>query len=298
MVFVPGENWIICDISGKKILQSKSRKTWDGLRVAPEFWSPKHPQLSIKPIRERMAVYDGRPQRADIWYEVPYGIGSFCLISSNGTRYVCYAVDDGALLVREGTWGNAIRTFYLGQYGFRVADDGALYVTDAGSIKGPLSWKMYTVNGLCFELTVDLDLAVHLTLVTVPEHMNDGTFTLISPGGFSYSIYITDDGAVIAVLGTYGQSSSHFYLGTFSFIVEDDGAVLVRPSGEIHVPVYRMVSPSGIEYLLTCDPDGAVKIGREGHWWNVPSIVATKTQAGHTVNYPITESSDLVWEEE
>ena len=65
MSYTPGDNWCICDISGKKVLQSQTRKTWDGYRVHPDFWYPKHPQLSLRGIPERSTVRDGRPRQAE-----------------------------------------------------------------------------------------------------------------------------------------------------------------------------------------------------------------------------------------
>jgi hypothetical protein len=123
-------------------------------------------------------------------------------------------------------------------------------------------------------------------------------FTLTSAGGVSYVLYIVDDGALIAVSGSWGSVSSSFYLGQYVLTVEDDGAVLARPSGELQQPVYRMVSPGGYEYMLWADDDGAIKVGREGHWWDVASLVMTKAKSPYiepVVTGTITEDGQDAW---
>ena len=39
----------ICDITGFRYRLKDMKKTWDGLLVGPDQWSPKHPQLMRKP---------------------------------------------------------------------------------------------------------------------------------------------------------------------------------------------------------------------------------------------------------
>lgn len=167
MPFSLGDNYCICDLTGKKVLMSRTRKTWDGLRVAAEFWYPKHPQLDVRPIRERMAVRDGRSRPADVLYDPAYGFGTFTLISPDGTDYIVYVDEDGALFVREGTAGTAVLIFYLGHYGITVDNDGALHIQDVVVVKGPPKWKMGShdagVEATIYDLTVDTDLALLVT---------------------------------------------------------------------------------------------------------------------------------------
>ena len=50
MAFASGKySYGICDISGFRYKLKDMRKTWDGLLVGPDQWSPKHPQLMPKP---------------------------------------------------------------------------------------------------------------------------------------------------------------------------------------------------------------------------------------------------------
>ena len=41
--------WGICDITGFRYRLRDMKKTWDGLLVGPDQWSPKQPQLERKP---------------------------------------------------------------------------------------------------------------------------------------------------------------------------------------------------------------------------------------------------------
>jgi hypothetical protein len=167
MTFHPGDNWCICDLTGKKVLMSQTRKTWDGLRVWEKVWYPKHPQLFVRAIKEHIGVRDGRPRPADVTYELPYGYGSFCLRSPDGTLYVVYVEEDGALFVREGSVGTPLDIFYLNRYGFTVDNDGALHVADVGSVMGPPRWLMGAhaagTDATIYEIQVDSgDLAVYV----------------------------------------------------------------------------------------------------------------------------------------
>ena len=46
MTLAAGKNaYGICDITGFRYKLKDMRKTWDGLLVGPDQWSPKHPQL-------------------------------------------------------------------------------------------------------------------------------------------------------------------------------------------------------------------------------------------------------------
>jgi hypothetical protein len=162
MPYKPGDNWIICDISGRKVLMSASKKTWDGLRVHPDYWEPKHPQLDLRAVPDKQAVIDGRPRPPDLFAQLEHGWGAFCLISPNGTTFVIYVVEDGALLVIEGLFGNPIHAFYLGGFSLTVEDDGALLVNPT-DIAGPAAWKMCSPGGIIYDLTVAPDMALLVT---------------------------------------------------------------------------------------------------------------------------------------
>ncbi len=55
----------ICDITGFRYRLRDMKKTWDGLLVGPDQWSPKHPQLDPKPApKDPQALRDARPDQA------------------------------------------------------------------------------------------------------------------------------------------------------------------------------------------------------------------------------------------
>ena len=86
MSYKPGDNWIICDISGRKVLMSKSKKTWDGLRVHPDYWYPRHPQLDVKSRLDSQVVVDGRGRPADQYVGgAKYGLYVYGIPTYGGT---------------------------------------------------------------------------------------------------------------------------------------------------------------------------------------------------------------------
>ena len=56
------KSYAISDRSGLRVKYSKLKTTWDGLRVSPEDWEPKHPQLTpAKNVVDATALFNGRP---------------------------------------------------------------------------------------------------------------------------------------------------------------------------------------------------------------------------------------------
>lgn len=164
--YIPGDPWVICDLSGKQIRMSQSRKTWDGLRVDPEYWYPKHPQLMIRAIPDHMAVVDGRPRSAAVFVVPSFGYGSFCLISPNGTLFTVGVFDDplggdGVLMVVQTGFGHPVRYLDVSGWRFTVDNDGALHVNAVAQIGIP-TWQMASPQETLYEIVIDIDGAVHL----------------------------------------------------------------------------------------------------------------------------------------
>lgn len=65
MPYIPGDFWRICDRCGRKIRQSETRKTWDGLWVCPDDWEPRHPQDFVTGKTDKQSVPEPRPEPAD-----------------------------------------------------------------------------------------------------------------------------------------------------------------------------------------------------------------------------------------
>jgi len=64
--FISGDHNVISDISGQKFKSSEMVKNWKNQLVnrVTEF-EPKHPQLTIRPRQEKIAVQETRTQGAD-----------------------------------------------------------------------------------------------------------------------------------------------------------------------------------------------------------------------------------------
>lgn len=169
MPYVPGDNWIICDLSGKKILMSRSVKTWDGLRVDPEWWDPKHPQLSVRAVPDHMAVIDGRPRPTNLFIGPQYGTGAFCLISPGGIVWTFYAGEDRELLPVQVQLGTPVTHMDVGRWRFTVDDDGALHVDALASSGLTATVFMSSPLGVNYVLTVDDDGAVFILPYTIPS---------------------------------------------------------------------------------------------------------------------------------
>tara|TARA_R100001126_G_scaffold49757_1_gene28132 strand:- start:127 stop:450 length:324 start_codon:yes stop_codon:yes gene_type:complete len=63
MAFSSNKNaYGICDITGFRYRLRDMKKTWNGLLVGPDQWSPKHPQLMKKPTPiDPQALKEARP---------------------------------------------------------------------------------------------------------------------------------------------------------------------------------------------------------------------------------------------
>ena len=56
---------VISDISGEKIRSDKVRRDWRGIISSKEDWSPKHPQLTLRPRNEKINVSNPRTRPVD-----------------------------------------------------------------------------------------------------------------------------------------------------------------------------------------------------------------------------------------
>tara|TARA_R110000744_G_scaffold374401_1_gene487170 strand:+ start:1461 stop:1784 length:324 start_codon:yes stop_codon:yes gene_type:complete len=64
--------WGICDITGFRYRLRDMKKTWNGLLVGPDQWSPKEPQLSPVPTPvDSQALKDPRPDPSSDGNENP-----------------------------------------------------------------------------------------------------------------------------------------------------------------------------------------------------------------------------------
>lgn len=69
-----GDHNVISDDSGQKFKRSQMRMNWKGQMVSLDEYEPKHPQLTIRPKPEKIAVKDARTQAPDPAVEIPFDI--------------------------------------------------------------------------------------------------------------------------------------------------------------------------------------------------------------------------------
>lgn len=60
----PNDPFVVCQRSGWKVRLSETKVEWNGLRVAAQFYEPKHPSLDIPAPYGEEVISDptGRPQ--------------------------------------------------------------------------------------------------------------------------------------------------------------------------------------------------------------------------------------------
>lgn len=282
--YIPGNHWVTCDQCGKWIRRSEARKQWDGLLVCPEDWDPKHPLLSLRATPDRQAVFDARPEPPDKFVTIKHDVGSFCLISPNGTYYIVYAGDDGVWLVDQGLLGTPVEYFHLGDYLFGVEDDGAI-VPRGQKAGGLINWRMVTYpSKYLYMYNADSDGAIIPTYVGLigsdlvdigdPQPVSFevnynapdifvkacfGAFCLKSPSGYYFTVYVTDDGAWKVKRGRLVETLiTSLHLGGYRYSVADDGAIIPAISTPDGLTDYCMLSPSGNLFAFNSDPDGAI----------------------------------------
>lgn len=67
MGYIPGDPWAICQRCGFKVRLSTIRPEWTGLRVCRKCWDPRHPQLDVQAVEERIARMDALPEPPDVF---------------------------------------------------------------------------------------------------------------------------------------------------------------------------------------------------------------------------------------
>ena len=153
MPYVPGDNWCICDLSGIKVLQSQTVKTWDGLRVKKEYWYPRHPQLDIKGVPDHMEVIDGRPEQPDHYVDTTYGSGDIVLASPSNLLFRVVVSNGGVVGTMAAPWQFGVSVVTLAGYTLSVTDLGAVTVA-VSNLAGPAYWQITSPNGKVWNLTV------------------------------------------------------------------------------------------------------------------------------------------------
>lgn len=67
MTYIPGNHWLICDITGLKIRRSRAVKTHDGLMVRRDQDDGRHPQEDVRSRADNPRVNNARPRPVDVF---------------------------------------------------------------------------------------------------------------------------------------------------------------------------------------------------------------------------------------
>ena len=62
----PGHYLMTCDLSGFVGWDDEMAEMWDGKMVLKQFWEPRHPQDSVRGIKENNSVPVARPEPEDV----------------------------------------------------------------------------------------------------------------------------------------------------------------------------------------------------------------------------------------
>lgn len=66
----PGDWLYDCQRCGYTVWTSETRREWTGLRVCHDCWDPKHPQISVKGVKDNQKVpFSNHPP--DVFQTVP-----------------------------------------------------------------------------------------------------------------------------------------------------------------------------------------------------------------------------------
>lgn len=69
-----GDHKVRDDVYGLTYLRSECELTWDGLLSPSDHFDEKHPQLTIKPRHDKIAIKDARPTPEDD-SQLVFGVG-------------------------------------------------------------------------------------------------------------------------------------------------------------------------------------------------------------------------------
>lgn len=155
MVYRPGDNWVICDFTGQKVLMSETVKTWDGYRVKRDWFYPRHPQLDVKGIPElSMRVIDGRPEQEWQFAYPSYGSGPLVAASPNGTIYQITVSNAGAVGTIQQPFQPYANPAIVNGFQLEVSNTGVITTEAVEGDQGPPAWVIVSPNGTVWELKV------------------------------------------------------------------------------------------------------------------------------------------------
>ena len=75
MIYRPGDFKVRSDESGFTVMDSETRLTWEGHKVAKSEWEKKESQLIIYPLEDNITVHNPRPT-SELDEDLPFGEGN------------------------------------------------------------------------------------------------------------------------------------------------------------------------------------------------------------------------------
>lgn len=68
--YIPGDNWVICQMCGFRRRASECRMNYNGLLVCSDTcWEPRHEQEFYRAPREQITIRNPRPEPTDVFIE-------------------------------------------------------------------------------------------------------------------------------------------------------------------------------------------------------------------------------------
>ena len=149
-------SYAISDRGGQRVRYTELKTTWDNLRVAPDEWEPKHPQLTpAKNVIDATALFKSRPgdhNKEDITLDLAFSFDPFIKsqerksIGGNGNGFVGFT----ELFIVENVEPNATGASGTGDVGTEtpfasITETGTSGTGDVGSL-GTESYLSYAIT--------------------------------------------------------------------------------------------------------------------------------------------------------
>lgn len=134
--FKPGDNWIVDDVTGLRVRSSKARTQWDGTVVDRKYFTPRHPQESVRGRRDDQSVDINRPEPPELitgplattTVEAASAGDFFIRVTSTAGMQIGDAIS--FILATGDTCRAIIAQFYAS--GYLAAEDGSLILSETG----------------------------------------------------------------------------------------------------------------------------------------------------------------------
>ena len=130
----------ICDRCGFEIRYLDLRAEWNGLRVCPECWEPKHPQLEPRTVVDAQALFQPRPgenKREDVRVVLKTGVAGHGKVLGGDVPEYVVAPTPAGVAATGRVWFVVLGIKGAGQVGAVGAGAGVEGVNGTGAIGTP-----------------------------------------------------------------------------------------------------------------------------------------------------------------